>query len=66
MAQSTTIMAFRKRLAFRGYTNISIKKIKGYEALQKPDTYKITATEPLGKTTVTTEYSTEKMPHSFR
>lgn len=64
MAQSTTVMAFRKRLKNHGYTNISIKEQRGYFA--KPDTYNIRAIEPLGKTIIKVEYTITEMHHSFR
>lgn len=56
MAQSRTVMAFRKRLKNAGYTNIEIVKIRGY--LNK---YAIRATEPLGKNYIRTEYTLEQM-----
>lgn len=61
MAQSCTVMAFRKRLKSYGYTNIEITKIRGHL-----DTYKVRAVEPLGKTLITVEYTTTEMNHSFR
>ena len=66
MAQNATVMAFRKRLAFRGYTNISIKKLKGYRGEMHPNTYQITAIEPLGKYPIITEYHITEMNNAFR
>lgn len=66
MSQNATVMAFRKRLSKRGYKNISIYKIKGLEAIEKPDTYKISAIEPLGNTEVKTEYTMTKMYYTFK
>ena len=61
MAQSTTVMAFRKRLKSYGYTNIEIMKIYGYV-----DRYNVRATEPLGKNRVVAEYTSTQMHNSFR
>lgn len=62
MAQSCTVMAFRKRLKSYGYTEIEIIKIKGYY----PERYKIKAIEPLGKNLIETEYTTTEMHNSFK
>ena len=42
MSQSNVIMAFRKRLKKRGYTDISIIRVLGY-----PDLFTVSATDPL-------------------
>ena len=59
-------MAFRKRLKKRGYTDIHIKQVTGWEAQWKRDTYKIRATEPLNKQEIRTEYTIEQMNNTFR
>jgi len=58
--QDTVIMAFRKRLKKRGYTEISIKKIKDSA------NYIVTAIEPLARLEVSIEYPIVGMHHSFR
>ena len=42
MSQSPVIMAFRKRLKKRGYTDISIVRVYGYM-----DRFKVSACDPL-------------------
>ena len=66
MAQNATVMAFRKRLAFRGYTEISIKKLKGYAAELNPNSYQIKAKEPLGKQTIIVTYNINEMYNTFK
>lgn len=51
------LLAFRKRLAKRGYYNISICKARDNENNYKKDLYVVTATEPLTNTVVSAEYS---------
>ncbi len=62
MAQSCTVMAFRKRLKSYGYKDIEITKIKGYY----PERYKVRAIEPLAKTLIETEYTAAEMHNSFK
>lgn len=57
--QPTLIMAFRKRMKKRGYTNISIKLLKN-------GLYKVSANEPLGYVLVSVEYSLLDMRSAFR
>lgn len=63
--QSTTVMAFRKRLKSFGYSNVSIlqKKKDGKVVL---GFYVVTAVEPLAGNPVSAEYSVSRMAHSFR
>ena len=60
MAQSCTVMAFRKRMKSYGYTEIEIRK--------EPHTgyYIIKAREPLGKVLIGVKYKEIQMYHSFR
>lgn len=58
--QNVHILAFRKRLKKRGYTNISIKKKKD------SDLYIVSAVEPLAKVDIVTSYSIYDMSKSFR
>lgn len=64
--QSTTIMAFRKRLKSYGYTEISITQVKDRNGRRIPGRYTVRAIEPLGKELIIVEYTTEKMHHTFR
>ena len=61
--QNVAIMAFRKRLGKRGYTDISIRK-----KIEKKDTglYVIIAVEPLAGNKVTAEYTIAQMARAFR
>lgn len=61
MAQSTTVMAFRKRLKSFGYKEIQILKIPGYI-----DKYAIKAVEPLGNQLIRVEMNSTQMHNSFR
>lgn len=58
--QDNVVMAFRKRLKKRGYTDISIKYNK------KKDIYNIKAIEPLGHLCICVDYSITAMYDSFR
>ena len=58
--QNTVIMAFRKRLKKRGYSNVSIKKNKG------SNDYIVSGYEPLAHFLVSRKCSFEFMLHSFR
>lgn len=61
MAQSKTVMAFRKRMKSYGYKDIEIIKIRGYL-----DIYKVRATEPLGKQPITVKLTSTEMHNKFR
>ena len=52
--QNTILLAFRKRLKNRGYTNISICRCKDHN-----NCYVCTCNEPLSNTPVRCEYSLE-------
>lgn len=58
--QSNVVMAFRKRLKKRGYTDISIKYNK------EKAIYNIKAIEPLGHLCICADYSIIAMHHSFK
>lgn len=60
MAQSTMVMAFRKRLAGNGYRNISIQKER------KKDKYQVTAQEPLTGRLVKVKMTELDMHEAFR
>ena len=66
MAQSTTVMAFRKRLRSWGYTGISIYKKTDDRGRIIPGIYEVRAIEPLGGTLIVADYSVERMQFSFR
>lgn len=66
MAQSTTIMAFRKRLKGLGYTDISICYNASLSADQKRKVYVIMAREPLASQMVRRECEEIEMYHMFR
>lgn len=57
--QRTIVMAFRKRLKKRGYSEVSIVKIKDSSS------YKVKAIEPLAGVFVEVEYSEVEMSHAF-
>lgn len=61
MAQSPTVMAFRKRLAFRGYSSISIYRLPEYV-----DRYEVRAYEPLANKLVIANLSVGQMNMMFR
>lgn len=61
MGQRPVVMAFRKRMSFRGYTDIRIIKIRGH-----CDLYHVVATEPLGKTVVSVFLTPFDMNSMFR
>lgn len=58
--QKPWIMAFRKRLKKRGYTDVSIRKIKDTEL------YLVTGVEPLASSVISRECSVSFMVNSFR
>lgn len=58
--QQVTIMAFRKRLKKRGYTEISIYRDK------ETGLYIVKAKEPLANAIVSCEYSIVAMYHAMR
>ena len=66
MAQSTTIMAFRKRLKGRGYTNISIIYLAEETKNATQPQYCITAREPLAGEMVRRQCSELEMHYMFR
>lgn len=59
MAQDVIVMAFRKRLRLRGYTQISIKQLR-------PDLYLVSAVEPLAGFGVQLEMSLLDMYNAIR
>ena len=59
--QSSTVMAFRKRLKSRGYTDICIKRAEKHSDIN----YTVTAVEPLTRAVVSCEYDLGAM-HRFR
>lgn len=61
MSQNSVIMAFRKRLRKRGYTNISIRLVSGYR-----DLYNVSAVEPLSRYYCHVELSLYDMGSMFR
>lgn len=61
MAQSPTVMAFRKRLKKRGYKEITITKIRGYY-----DSYAISASEPLAYVRIHIIMNTTEMSKAFK
>ena len=54
--QDTVIMAFRKRLKKRGYTNISIIRCKDKTRENYKNFYTVSANEPLANQRVSVEY----------
>lgn len=66
MAQSNTIMAFRKRLKVAGYTDISILYLADETAKATQPQYRVTAREPLAGETVRRQCSEIEMHHMFR
>lgn len=66
MAQSVTVMAFRKRLKGFGYTDISICYNASLSAEQKRRVYVIMAREPLASQMVRRQCSEVEMAHMFR
>ncbi len=59
--QSPIVMAFRKRLKKRGYTEISIKMIK-----EDNQSYIVSAIEPLAHQKIIATYSIIGMCNSFK
>lgn len=57
MAQCHSLLAFRKRLAKRGYKDIHIKQARDDLGKVKNDIYVVSAVEPLSGSVVTTERS---------
>lgn len=66
MAQSTIIMAFRKRLKNAGYTGISIVYLAEETAKATQPQYSVTAREPLAGEMVRRQCSEIEMYHMFR
>ena len=68
MAQSTIIMAFRKRAKSFGYTNISIKRSSGSIRVGKHiiNVYQVFALEPLGGLPVKVSLTEDEMYRKFR
>ena len=68
MAQSTIIMAFRKRMKSFGYTNISIKRSSGLIKVggNTINIYQVFALEPLGGLPVKVSLTEQEMYHKFR
>lgn len=58
--QSSFIMAFRKRLKKRGYTDVSIRKIKD------EDFYLVIGTEPLSGAVISRKCSYDFLLNAFR
>lgn len=54
--QCPILLAFRKRLSNRGYTDIHIKQARYHCGSVKKDFYIVTACEPLTKTIVSGEF----------
>ena len=59
MAQNTIVMAFRKRLSKRGYTDISIYRLHG-------DEYQVKAREPLANQIVVVRLQRMQMHYLMR
>lgn len=57
VAQCHILLAFRKRLAKRGYKDIHIKQARDDAGKVKNDIYVVSAVEPLSGSVVTTERS---------
>lgn len=66
MSQSTTVMAFRKRLRSWGYTDVSIWQKLDDKGRVVPGIYEVRAIEPLGGNLIVADYSVERMHLSFR
>ena len=64
--QNHVILAFRKRLRKRGYTDISIFQVKHPLTRRFTGNYLVRAVEPLSGISVTRECSLEYMDHAFR
>jgi hypothetical protein len=60
--QPTYVMAYRKRLKKRGYSNVSIKRV----VRSKDDAYLVTAVEPLSGQRVQQIVDAVIMHNSFR
>ena len=65
MAQSNTIMAFRKRLKGAGYSSVSIVSTAETSETGQP-LYRVTAVEPLAGEKVRRQCSEVEMNHMFR
>lgn len=59
--QSSTVMAFRKRMKSHGYTDISIYKVRPFHGF-----YRVRAIEPLAQTVVTVWMNAAEMHNAFR
>lgn len=64
--QCPVLLAFRKRLSNRGYTDIHIRRAVDDDGKIKPDRYVVTAVEPLSETVVSVEYSVIHLANMFR
>ena len=64
--QCPALLAFRKRLSKRGYTDIHIRQAFDVDGKIKPDRYVVTAVEPLSKTVVFVEHSVTHLRNMFR
>lgn len=64
--QDCVVMAFRKRLRFRGYSDISICIARDNDDKRMLDKYVVQAVEPLAGVLISALYSKEKMHNSFR
>lgn len=62
--QDIVVGAFRKRLSKRGYSNISIKRVRS--PFISSERYLVSAREPLAFEFVSVELSIESMYHMFR
>ena len=64
--QNRVILAFRKRLRKRGYTDISVFQVKHPLTRVFTGKYLVRAVEPLSGISVTRECSLDYMDHAFR
>ena len=64
--QNNSIMAFRKRLKKRGYTDIKIKMSYPVKLIGDFPLYYVEATEPLAKARIKVYYSVSGMNASFK
>ena len=58
MAQSTDVMAYRKRMKHRGYTDIHITAIP-----DRPGVYRVQAVEPACGVPISADIDFRSMPH---
>lgn len=64
--QNCIILAFRKRLKKRGYTDISVFQVKHPLTRRFTGNYLVRAVEPLSGVAVSRECTLEYMDHAFR